>query len=584
MNTRILRALLAVSGSFAACSAGASTYRWTQVLQSPVDESYFGPNDPRNHYDPMSNAHPMWGSIARRNGGYAWGVTTHGDEIWYGAFMNGWCLWLQFAGVPPQTADNTHLYNYVSEKNACDIREPNRPLVIQVFNTKTGTLEVYQSTDARFARDMKGIIAIRAAGTVGGTVFITALLGRESFVAAGDLKGDDSYFFSGVRVLAVDAVTRKYLGSVTMSDLNEARKMNVIGHADGSEGLYLGASSRSGKSYLLRWTGSAANPFPARSGNEYPGFEVVIDNTGHGLIGELTAISDASGRQRLVASTWSSWPSVNKAGGLYMSTPMPAGGFRKASGTRTLQAIMTLDQYDPDAVIGPTWGGGSLSAFGKYVYWGTMTIGTASAGAYAAVNRTVGTTPASRDGIARASFARAAHLFRADISDPDKPRIELLFGNEYYPVLDAQSGEWTYKRNLLGLKPLLGKAGFGYGTNNYTWESKVFEGRLFVGTMDYSGGLVDYVEHSKDGGDYQIHANYRIAKEQGFIPGGDMLVFENHVDQPIVITRSGLGNEDNNGFRNFVVANGTLYAGTSSEANIGPTAGYSFHRLEIRER
>lgn len=31
-------------------------------------------------------------------------------------------------------------------------------------------------------------------------------------------------------------------------------------------------------------------------------------------------------------------------------------------------------------------------------------------------------------------------------------------------------------------------------------------------------------------------------------------------------------------------AKGTIYAGTSSEANIGPTAGYSFHRLEIRGR
>lgn len=58
-----------------------------------------------------------------------------------------------------------------------------------------------------------------------------------------------------------------------------------------------------------------------------------------------------------------------------------------------------------------------------------------------------------------------------------------------------------------------------------------------------------------------------------------MLVFENDTDQPRVITRDGLGNADVNGFRNFVTLNGALYVGTSSEANMGPTAGYAFYRL-----
>src|SRR3546814_10374962 len=51
--------------------AGASDYQWEKVLQAPVDESYFGPNDPRNSYDPLSNSHPLPGSQPRRNGGYA---------------------------------------------------------------------------------------------------------------------------------------------------------------------------------------------------------------------------------------------------------------------------------------------------------------------------------------------------------------------------------------------------------------------------------------------------------------------------------------------------------------------------------
>src|SRR3546814_5609052 len=79
-------------------------------------------NDPRNSYDPLSNSHPLPGSQPRRNGGYAWGVTTHGDEIWYGAFMNGWCLWLQPAGLPAPTEATADFYNFQSPINACDLR------------------------------------------------------------------------------------------------------------------------------------------------------------------------------------------------------------------------------------------------------------------------------------------------------------------------------------------------------------------------------------------------------------------------------------------------------------------------------
>ncbi len=220
-----------------------------------------------------------------------------------------------------------------------------------------------------------------------------------------------------------------------------------------------------------------------------------------------------------------------------------------------------------------------LSVYNGEIYWGTMTIGTAYTGAFTAANPSVGVSPASRDDIARAMFSRAAHLFKIKVSNLEHPEIELLFGNEYFPTLNKEDGTWSLKKNLLNLTPKLGKAGFGYGTNNYSWESTVYNGKLFIGTMDYSGGLVDYVENAPPHSDQQIDANYRVAKEQGFMPGGDLLVFEHPNEQPIIITRSGLDNIDNNGFRNFVTVNNTLYAGTSSEANIGPHAGYSFYVL-----
>src|SRR3546814_18631760 len=80
-------------------------------------------------------------------------------------------------------------------------------------------------------------------------------------------------------------------------------------------------------------------------------------------------------------STWSSWPSVNKSGGLYLSSPMPAGGFH-SGGTGTITPVLVLDQFDPDPLLGPPWGGGMLSVYRYKFYWGTMKIGSVYAGAY----------------------------------------------------------------------------------------------------------------------------------------------------------------------------------------------------------
>src|SRR3546814_6356616 len=163
-------------------------------------------------------------------------------------------------------------YNFQSPINACDLREKNRPPVIQIFDSKTKRLSVFQSNDPAFSAAMENLVAIRSASTVGDIVFVGALIGGDAAAASGSMDSDDSYFFKGIRIIAINAATKKFLGSVTIDDLNESRKMAVIEQPDGTHGLYLGVSSRSGKSYLLRWTGSAAIPFPAAKGNGYPGF------------------------------------------------------------------------------------------------------------------------------------------------------------------------------------------------------------------------------------------------------------------------------------------------------------------------
>src|SRR3546814_10932470 len=87
------------------------------------------------------------------------------------------------------------------------------------------------------------LVAIRSASTVGDIVVVGALIGGDAAAASGSMDSDDSYFFKGIRIIAINAATKKFLGSVTIDDLNESRKMAVLEQPAGTHGLYLGVSS-----------------------------------------------------------------------------------------------------------------------------------------------------------------------------------------------------------------------------------------------------------------------------------------------------------------------------------------------------
>lgn len=569
-----------------ASAAQAHEYNFERVLQAPIDESYFGPGDSRNVYDPYSDEHPLPGGIAKRNGGYAWGTTVYKDKVWYGAFMNGWCsVWLFPAGLPPLNDSNQAIHNYQSDRNACNVTDNEKTPVIQIFDSKTQQVKPYRSDNPVFNEEIKQVAAIRSAGTWNNVVFIAGLLTNEN--AGGDMS-PDNYFWKGIRIFAFDGDTEEYLGSTLLDDLNEIRRMKILEHPDGSQGLYVAASSRAGDSYILRWTGNEDDLFSKKSNNKYPGFDIVIDNSKEGLIGEFELNKSENGEHRIVATTWSSWPVVNRSGGLLVSSSMPKTGF-SASKPGQIKPIMLLEDFDPDSFMAPTWGAGALSLYKGYAYWGTMTIGTAYVRAYFDHSESMKNTPEARDSLVRANYARAGHVFRTDLSqlgkvkDLAEVKTEMLYGNEFFPVYNESKGAWGIEKNSMGLKPKHGPAGFGYGTNNYTWVSTVHDDKLFLSTFDYSGGLEDYVEnseHQPPEHDYLIHSAYRVAKEQGgYIPGGDLVVFEDADSPAKIITRSGLDNPDNNGFRNFLVVEGELYIGTSSESNIGENAGYMWYKL-----
>jgi|GEM_PF-3116201 len=564
----------------------ADDYAWEKVVQAPVDESYFGPGDPRNLYDPHSNKHPLPGSIEKRNGGYAWGVTNVGDEIWYGAFINGWCdIWLYHAGLPARNEQSKHLYNYSSKINACSIPDNNRKPELYIFNTKTDDLEIYSNSDQEFNQYWDGVKAIRGAGNINGIIFVAGLVAENIKPSEHMSNEADEYFWDGTRIFAIDVKTRKYLGSVLLDGLNEIRELKTVEHPDGTQGLYLAASNRGGESYLMRWTGTKENPFPATENKKFAGFDIVIDNSGYGLIGEIVPFSTKDGSYRLAFSTWHSWPAHKKSGGLIVTSPMPESGFSKSK-PATTKPVFMLEDFDPDKLFGYIWGGGLLSEYRGKFYFGTMMIGNSYARDYYQYEKTLAESKESQEQLVKATYSRAAHLFEIDLADLDAPQVRMLYGNEYLPAYNEKSKKWEMRRNKMALKPVHGNAGFGFGTNNYTWKSFVYKDRLFIGTMDYSGGLEDYIHNTpydEEGQEFFIHTAYRVAQERGYVGGGDLIVLEDPEMPVKVLSSDGFGNENNNGFRTFVEVNGDLYIGTSSEANIGKNAGYAIYRFNIND-
>ncbi|MCK9504609.1 MAG: phosphate/phosphite/phosphonate ABC transporter substrate-binding protein [Porticoccaceae bacterium] len=576
--------LLKISAFFVSVLANismaiADTYSWEKVFQAPVDETFYSLNDSKNHYDPYSFDHPKEGGIGKRNGTYAWGVTTYKDEIWYGAFVNGWCsVWLNLAGLPNPTKDNVDVYNHLSPANACGISDNERKPVLYNYDTKAKRLSVYKTDNEQFAEDWKNVVAVRAAVTSGNTVFIGGL--TSSKPVTGGAFEENEYYFDGIKIFAFNGDTKEYLGVSYFDNLDEIRKMHVLEHPDGGSGMYVSAASHTGKAYLLRWTGNADNVFP--KARTYQGFDIVIDSSDYGFIGEFEVYKPEGGEDKIVATTWSSFPAKDTSGGLIISSPLPRQGFT-AENSGVMYPLLMLKDFDPDDFMGTTLGGGALSVYKGDVYWGTMELGTAYTRAYFLMEKALEENPESRKQLLNATFARSGHFFKTAIDKENRTKTEMLYGNEYLPVFDRSSKSWVMKKNKWELKPEFGSAGLGYATNNYTWTSTVFCDRLFLGTFDYSGGVEDYALHSKYSRpeyNFLLHDIFEIIQGRGYVAGGDMVVFEDAENPPTVITRNGMGNSHNNGFRNFEVIDGNLYVGTSSDSNIGDNAGYMFYKLK----
>jgi hypothetical protein len=538
--------------------------------------SLFAPPDPNICYASNGAGDGQSGQInpgvLKVNQAYVWGLAKAGDDLWFGTGPNTHCLVL---GTYLQESDPTISDNYVCEFGESETAgaliaqglDPDtaasigdwRPPQIFVYDTLNGTLTdktglVYASPPADQQR-LGASLGIRSAGALDDIV----ILGGPGIAPGGGLL---------VNMFAFNAQTGDFIASTSLTDYSNIRKWLVI---DGV--LYTAVGGGSGGA-VLRWVGTAADPFSGGTN----GFEVVgnIDATGAEL-----ALHDG----RLFVSTWAGEELAGQGeAGIWMSPVIPLGpdGGLKTTDADQWTKVWTISDYEPDPVTARTYGGGALASFGGYLYWGTMNVPllpTVAHFSYYNYLLVDGNYPETEEVQTKAFLAnhRPISIFRGRNFDTPEENIELLYGlNEMYafvppypppapaaaPAVGGQAvgpppGWNLVDNNMGGVEPLYGQAGFDNFYNNYTWTMAVFNGKLYVGSMDVSILISDFVGASPQFEQVAPRADL----------GADLMRFDSTTGPATGESYSGAGNDSSYGIRTMI-ADDALYLGMANPMNL----------------
>lgn len=479
------------------------------------------------------------GSIPKVNQGYVWSMVTTGDDVWFGTAPNPLCLAESGASIlvsnPLQTDSWACEFGSSPYSTSYGMPLPPefgdyRPPSIYVYHRATQTL-----TDLTpIVRGVPGTSAttgLRAAAIVGDMVFFAG----PALSAAG-----------GLNIFAFQISTKKFLGTRTLLQYRNIRRF--VEH-DGV--LYAAVSKNAGGGAILKWTGT-----PSVACLLCFRFEVVGNL-------DAGAADLAAHNGRLYATTWPDDPTKDILAGLWMSPAVPSGGLATTDAANWKE-VWRADQYEPDSVVARSYGGGALASFGGYLFWGTLHepwVGTAVWGSVYGMP-----TTSQQQAAAITGTLRSTVLFRGRDFETDQPAIDLVFGNSklpvYVPPQGTTPGVWTLTTNRMSAghtEPLFGPSGYGYLFNTYTWAMTVWNGRLWIGTMDWS-----YMA-AKGAAVFGLTIPPRLIDPNAY--GGDLISFADASMPPSIVSTTGVGNYSNYGIRNFA-AGDTLFIGMANGMNL----------------
>jgi hypothetical protein len=301
--------------------------------------------------------------------------------------------------------------------------------------------------------------------------------------------------------------------------------------------------------------------------------EVGVLPTGTGTdIALHTELNNGVSDTRIYVATW---PPPGPAG-LYMSPPIPAGGFAQATQNPTAWTKVwdISKNYDPDPVVAATLGMGALTEFDGQLYFGTMIYPLEGTLNWLATYDREHTLSQANLSAAIVNTFRSATLFRGSgfTSTTEKPSIQLLYGQAKFEVWNPSTSSWvSTNNNMAGATPAYGYSGFGNVYNNYIWTMANFNGKLYVGTMDWGYPAADsgVLIFQQSWGQAKIFINTLIPPTTY---GADLYSFSNDTSAAAAESINGLGNYLNYGIRTMI-PNGTtsLLMGTANPMNLATT-------------
>ncbi len=501
---------------------------------------------------------PCATGVPKVNESYIWAMGKHGDNIWFGTGANVNCFvlgaYLQ-APFPHETAA------WVCEFDSSQTSPPMpgvlgdwRPPKLYVYNTQTRQLtDKSNSVSPLF---LNSTLGIRAVGVIGDVVFL----------AGPRLTG-------GISMFAFDANSGNLIGQAVSTIGDNIRKFIVAnGHLYTAVDANL-ATPGTAEGSVWRWAGTPAAPFtPAFDpiNNIYTGFQIVGDlPDGQGA--EL-----AYHQNRLFVGTWPEPVGVNQAG-IYMSPDFSAQGYMDNTHRAGWTKVWQVDEYEPDPVVALTYGVGAMKSFDGYLYWGTMHVPLTSLMAYElaygipATPDTSGMSDAQKDSTMADALLRtivgtmrATSLLRGTDFHLASPQKELLYGLSVFTVFNPVSG-WTTQPNNMNVSPMYGLAGYWNFFNNYSWSMAEYDGQLYIGTMDWSYVLKEYVLFFvRLVFGLEMPRELRLPKH---FYGADLVRIPNSASPGFYENINGIGNYTNYGVRNMA-SNDALYLGMANPMNL----------------
>jgi hypothetical protein len=554
---RLLSAIVVVVVAQAAALPSASSahgggdrYRLELLGKAQPDECFNGIGVP---YPPGP---PCAVGQAKVNQSYVWGLAKVGANVWFGTGANVNCL---VSGATLNLVKPSLNEDFTCEYGESQIAKANPQLPASVGDQRQPRIYLYDTHRRRMVEKTADVVGrtqadsnrlrttlgLRAGGAHNGVVFL----------------GGPSFGLS-ISLFAFDGYTGEYLGSQTISGYGNIRHFHVADRT-----LYAGVGvGRNGDSggHVLRWTGDRANPFSFISVANLPS--------------QAADLTDHQGR--LVVSTWSAAnaTSPEMVAGIWMSPEFDDGapGLDESDAAGWTQ-VWNATEYDPERVVAATYGLGGLASYGGYLYWGTMHVPMKSTTVFMNVYPQ---PPGPARRTALVNTQRAFSVFRGKSFHNSHKRIELLYGESQLPVYDpaGNGGVGSWSSQPTGYVPKHGPSGFGHLYNNYEWIMTVADGKLFVGTMDWS-----YL------------AQHLLPPGEGNIDptkfGGELWVFEHPHAPAKPVSTTGLGNYLNYGVRNMIADGNTLYLGMANPMNLRtdptddiPEGGWELIKLKVSGR